>query len=119
MARLSRRVSQSAAILSLDPDFRPADDARTRYPTDWSQLRARILTRMSDPSIGGFMYTITRTDTGQACKLLANDAFDALLRFHGRSFTSRYLCDQIDGKLRASHKDSGIEYVVSAVEPYL
>lgn len=111
-------MSEPARILSMDPDFRSPEQIRARYPKGWSQLRARILTRMSDATVGSFMYTITRTDTGQACTLLAFDAFDALLKFHGLSFTSRYLCDQLEGRLRATHKDSGISYVISSVVPY-
>ena len=111
-------MSEPARILSMDPDFRGPEHNRARYPRGWSQLRARILTRMSDASVGSFMYTITRSDTGQSCTLLAFDAFDALLKFHGMSFSSRYQCDQLDGRLRATHKDTGIGYVVSSVVPY-
>ncbi|MDH3714861.1 MAG: hypothetical protein OET44_13570, partial [Gammaproteobacteria bacterium] len=110
--------SEPVRILSMDPDFRSPEKCRARYPRGWSQLRARILTRMSDATVGRFMYTITRTDTGQACTLLAFDAFDALLKFHGLSFTSRYQCDQLEGRLRATHKDSGICFVISSVVPY-
>ena len=111
-------MSEPARILSMDPDFREPERYRARYPKGWSQLRARILTRMSDATVGNFMYTIMRTDTKQSCTLLAFDAFDALLKFHGLSFTSRYQCDQLDGRLRATHKDSGICYVISSVVPY-
>lgn len=111
-------MTEPARVLSIDPGFRVPEQTRSRYPRGWSQLRARILTRMSDASIGSFMYTITRSDTGQSCTLLAFDAFDALLKFHGRSFTSRYQCDQLDGRLRATHKDTGISYVISSVVPY-
>lgn len=111
-------MAKSAKVLEPEPPFPQVADERARYPTNWGELRARILTRMSDAATGTLMYTITRTDTGQSCKLLADGAFDALLRFHGRSFTSRYQCDTLDGRLRATHKDSGIEYVVSHVEAY-
>ena len=111
-------MSEPARILSTDQDFRGPEQHRSRYPRSWSQLRARILTRMSDATIGSFMYTIMRTDTKQSCTLLAFDAFDALLKFHWLSFTSRYQCDQLDGHLRATHKDSGICYVISSVVPY-
>ena len=106
-----------AESFDLDSGFR-AHEERARYPLRWSQLRTRILTRMSDAAIGSYMYTILRTDTQQACTLLAFDAFDALIKFHGRSFSSRYICDQVDGKLRARHKDTGIEYIISSVVPY-
>ena len=111
-------MTESARILSIDPDFRTPERDRTRYPMGWPQLRARILTRMSDASVGAFMYTITRTDTQQACTLLAFDAFDALLKFHGLSFSSRYQCDQLEGRLRATHKDTGIRYEITSVVPY-
>lgn len=111
-------MTETARVLSMDPEFRTPGAERSRYPKAWSQLRARILTRMSDASVGNFMYTITRTDTGQSCTLLAFDAFDALLKFHGLSFSNRYQCDQLDGRLRATHKDTGICYVISSVVPY-
>ena len=111
-------MAEPARVLSLDPEFRAPSAEREKYPRGWAQLRARILTRMSDASAGAYMYTITRTDTGQACTLLAFDAFDALLKFHGLSFSSRYQCDQLDGRLRATHKDTGIRYEITSVVPY-
>ena len=114
MGEPARKLSLASDLGPLPP--RPG--VRSRYPTVWGPLRARILTRMSDASVGSYMYTITRSDTGQSCKLLAFDALDALLKFHGRSFSSRYQCDQVDGRLRATHKESGLEYVITSVEPY-
>ena len=111
-------MAEAARVFSLDPGFRAPDENRARYPTGWPQLRARILTRMSDAKVGSFMYTITRVDTGQACTLLAFDAFDALLKFHGLSFSSRYECAQLEGRLRATHKDTGIGYEITSVVPY-
>ena len=107
-----------AKVLSLDDDFRYRGEERARYPEDWTPLRQQILTRMSDTSMGQYMFTITRADTGQSGKLLAFDALDALLKFHGRAFSSRYQCDQVDCRLRATHKETGIEYVITSVEAY-
>lgn len=109
----------TATIVKLDQArIQRQPPPRVRWPKDWGELRARILTRMSDRQHGTNMYTITRRDSGQEIKLLAFDGFDALVKFHGKLASRSFTCDQVDGKLRATHKHSGIEYVITAMESY-